>query len=91
MAKNRQTNNNNRDKPKRTEGKKRGEEIQQFHTKGTTPPIRGTEDQIIQNDLEYADYTQLLIESDTHKQLCGRIGNYDIAAATRGLKIQWGE
>ena len=51
---------------KRTEGAKRGKAIQQFHTRRTTKPIGGTEDQIIRNGLEYADDTQLLIERDTH-------------------------
>ena len=51
---------------KRTEVTTRGGEIQQFHTKGTIRPIGGIEDQIIQNDIEYADDTQLLIDRDAH-------------------------
>ena len=43
------------------------------------------------NDLEYAEGTHLLIEKDTHEQMCGRIGNYDISTETRELKIQWGK
>ena len=46
---------------------------------------------LIQNDLEYADDTQLFMEKDTHGQICERIGNYDIATESRHLKIQWGK
>ena len=47
--------------------------------------------QIVQNDLEFADDTQLFIAKDTHEQMCGRIGNYDISTETRHLAIQWGK
>ena len=43
----------------------------------------------MQNDVDNADGAQLLIEKDTHEQMCARIGNYDIATETRELKIQW--
>ena len=45
----------------------------------------------MQNDVDNADGAQLLIEKDTHEQMCARIGNYDIATETRELKIQWGK
>ena len=47
------------------------------------------EDYIIPDDVEYADAAQLFIEKDTHGQMCERLGNYDISAETRELKIQW--
>ena len=53
----------------------KGAEIQQFQINESTRPKEGTKDQIIQNDIEYADGPQLLIGKDTHEQLCDRIGN----------------
>ena len=70
---------------------KHGKETKRFQIdepKQTPGELKG---QIIQNDIGYADDTQLLIEKDTHEQLCERIGNYDIAAETRELKIQWAQ
>ena len=44
---------------------------------------------IIQDDLEYADDTQLLMGNDTRGQMCERLGNYDIVTESRHLVIQW--
>ena len=77
MEKIRQAGNYDRNKAKEKEGTKKGKEAQKFHTTDIIQPIGGKEDQIIQNDLEYADDTQVLIERYTHEQLCERIGNYD--------------
>ena len=44
---------------------------------------------IIQDDLEYADDTQLLMGNDTRGQMCGGLGNYDIATESRHIVIQW--
>ena len=83
------TDTGDRSKPKEKEGTKKETETQKSHIKDTIKPIGGTEDQIVQNDLEYADDTQLLIERDKHGQLCERIGHYDISTEPRELKIQW--
>ena len=64
-------------------------EAQKFQTEKAKQATEGTENQIIQNDIEYADDTQLLRERGTHGQMCERIGNYDISTETRELKIQW--
>ena len=74
----------------RTDGGRRGRSTHQFQINETTQTIGGIKDQIIQNDIEYADEAKLLIEKDTHEQLCARIGSYDIETETRELKIQWG-
>ena len=50
---------------------------------------RQRKSQIVQNDIEYADDTQLLIGKDARGQMCERIGNYAISTGTRELKIQW--
>ena len=47
--------------------------------------------QNVQNAIVFADDTKLLSENDTHEQMNERMGNYDIIAETRHLKIQWGE
>ena len=67
----------------------RGKEIHQVQTNEATQTKEGTKHHIIQNEIEYADDTKLLIEKDTHGRLCERIENYDIITETRDLKIQW--
>ena len=62
--------------------------MQKFQTGKSKQTVEGTENQIIQNDLEYAGDTQLLMGRDTHEQMCERIGNYDIETETRDLKIR---
>ena len=73
-------------KTQETTGKK---ENQRFRTGKEQQASEGAKNQIVQNDLEYADDKQLLIERDTHEQMCERMGNYDIATETRELDIQW--
>ena len=82
-------NRNHRNKPKKTQDAKCGKETQRFKTEKHNKQRRGTKNRIVQNDLEYADDTELLIERDTHEQMCERMENYDIATVTSELKIQW--
>ena len=70
-------------------GKETGK--QKFQTGETKQSPEEKENQIVQSDIEYADDTHLLIENDTHGQMCARIGNYDISTETRELKIQLGQ
>ena len=44
---------------------------------------------IAQDDLEYADDTQLFMGNATRGQMCERLGNCDIATESRHLEIQW--
>ena len=69
----------------KTQDAKSGRGAQRFMTEKHNRQRR-KKNQIVQNDLEYA---QLLMGSDTHEQMCERMGNYDIATETRELKIQW--
>ena len=44
----------------------------------------------IQDDLEYADDTQLCIAIDNREQMCERMGNYDISTETRErVRYNW--
>ena len=79
---------NPRNKPKKDTRCKMRKGAQRFKTK-KQQTTEGAKNQIVQNDLEYANDTQLLIERDTHGQMCERMGNYDIETETRELKIQW--
>ena len=45
-------------------------------------------DCLIQDDMGYADDATLLIEKDTHGQIFGRMGNYDVITEARELNIQ---
>ena len=75
---------------KRKWKKERGE-TQRFQTNETQQAPGELKDQIVRNDLQYSDDAHLLIEKDTHEQICERTGNYDIITETRELKIHWGE
>ena len=86
MGENRYSGNYNRDRLTKNRKRKRK---QKFQTGGTKQIPEEKENQIAQNGLEYADDTQLLIEKDTHEQMCAGIGNYDISTETRELKIRW--
>ena len=48
----------------------------------------GKSERPIQDDVEYSDDAAPLIEQDTREQMFGRMGNYEISAETRDLKIQ---
>ena len=54
-------------------------------------PEEGNKHKIVQNALEFADDTQLLIEHDTEEQMNERVGNYDIVTETRRLQLHRGK
>ena len=60
-----------------------------MQTNETQPAPGELKGQIVQNDLEYADDTQLLIEMDARGQICERMLNYEVITESRALKIQW--
>ena len=75
----------------KTNETKQGKGTQRSQINETQQAPGALKEQIVQNDLEYADDTHLLLAKDTHDQLWGEIGNYDIATETGELNIQWGK
>ena len=73
---------------KKVQEEKRNKGKPRLHTNATQPTQEITA-LLIQDDPEYADGAQLLIQRDTNEQLCKSIVNYDISTETRELKIQW--
>ena len=56
---------------RRPEGTRKEKETQKFQTEKAKKTKEGTENQIIQNGLEYADDTQLLMQK-THMSRCAK-------------------